>query len=422
MGAGGLDRRSFLAAAGLLGLGLGGPSLTACGANTGRDGSAPGTLSHWYHAYGEDGVQDAVRRYAADYPDARVEVQWNPGDYDSKIATALQGGRVPDVFEAQVKVDWVRQQRVVPLDDLLGDQRPDFVKALLDAQTVDGRLYGIPQAVDTQVLFYRPSLLREADVTPPTTVDELVDATRRLSGNTARGLFAGNDGGVAVLTAPLLWSAGLDLLSRDGKSPGFDDPRAATAVGKLRELHATGGLLLGAPADWADPGAFTEGLTAMQWTGLWNLPKIVEAHGDDVGVLPFPRLDADGAESVPVGAYSAVVNARAADVDRAKDYVRWLWVERTDHQAEFATAFGAHLPARASLRAAADRLSGGLGADVARLVADVGRVANPARWSAAANTALSDAVSRVAREGADPAEELRAAVATARDELTRLDR
>lgn len=410
-----LNRRSFLAVAGLLGL-------TACGSNTGREGSAEGTLRHWYHAYGEEGVQDAVRRYAAAYPDAEVEVQWNPGDYDSKIVTALQNSAVPDVFEAQVKVDWVRQNQVVPLDDLLGGARSDFVGTLLDSQTVDGKLYGIPQAIDTQVLYYRPSLLRKAGVTPPGTVDELVEATRRLTADGVRGLFAGNDGGVGVLTAPLLWSAGLDFLSPDGKAPGFDDPRAATAFGKLRELHQGGGLLLGAPTDWADPGAFVDGLVAMQWTGLWNLPKITAKHGDDVGVLPFPRLDADGAESVPVGAFSAMVNARSADVDAAKAYVKWLWVEKTEYQTEFATAFGAHLPARRSLAAEAEPLRDGPGKDVVGFVTASGRVASPARWSARANTALSDAVSRIAREGADAAAELRAAVDVARDEIARLDR
>ncbi|MEU5692108.1 sugar ABC transporter substrate-binding protein [Actinosynnema sp. NPDC020468] len=410
-----LDRRSFLVVAGLLGL-------AACGSDTGRGGSAKGTLSHWYHAYGEDGVQEAVRRYAAAYPNAEVEVQWNPGDYDSKVLTALQNSAVPDVFEAQVKVDWVRQKQVVPLDDVLGDTRDDFVRTLLDAQTVDGRLYGVPQAIDTQVLFYRPSLLAKAGVTPPKSVDELVDAAKRLTSGGVRGLFAGNDGGVAVLTGPLLWAAGLDFLSQDGKAPGFDDPRAATVFGRLRDLHQGGGLLLGAPTDWADPGAFVDGLVAMQWTGLWNLPKITAAHGADVGVLAFPRLDANGADSVPVGAFSAMVNARSADVEAAKAYVKWLWVEKTDYQTEFATAFGSHLPARESLAAKAEPLRSGPGKEIVGFVTAGGRIASPARWSARANTALSDAVSRIAREGAQPAGELRAALDVARDEIARLDR
>ncbi|WP_156753659.1 ABC transporter substrate-binding protein [Actinokineospora pegani] len=403
------SRRAFLAVAGLLGL-------AACGSDTGRGGSAKGTIQQWYHAYGEDGVQDAVRRYAAQYPGAEVEVQWNPGDYDSKIVTALQNSGVPDVFEAQVKVDWVRQNRVVPLDDLLGDARGDFVQTLLESQTVDGRLYGIPQSIDTQVLFYRPSLLAKAGLTPPATVDELLEAAERLNADGVRGLFAGNDGGVAVLTGPLLWSAGLDFLDADGTGPGFDDPRAATVFGKLRDLHTGGGLLLGSPTDWSDPGAFVEGRVAMQWTGLWNLPKITEAHGDDVGVVAFPALDGSGTASVPVGAYSAMVNARSADVEAAKAFVKWLWVDKTDHQAEFATKFGTHLPARASLAGATE----GTVKQVARFVVDSGRIASPARWPDRANTALSDAVSRIAREGAEPAGELRAAVGTARSEIARL--
>ncbi|EWC59834.1 ABC transporter sugar-binding protein [Actinokineospora spheciospongiae] len=409
------SRRSFLAVAGLLGL-------AACGSNTGREGSAAGTLRHCYHAYGEDGVQDAVRRYAAAYPGAEVEVQWNPGDYDSKIVTALQNSAVPDVFEAQVKVDWVRQKQVVPVGDLLGDTRGDFVAALLESQTVDGQLYGIPQSIDTQVLFYRPSLLQAAGVTPPRTVDELLDAVKRLNTGGVRGLFAGNDGGVGVLTPPLLWAAGLDFLSPDGSAPGFDDPRAATVFGKFRELQTGGGLLLGAPADWSDPGAFVDGRVAMQWTGLWNLPKITAALGDDVGVLPFPKLDDSGAVSVPVGAYSAMVNARSADVEAAKAYVRWLWVERTDHQTEFATAFGAHVPARKSLSDEAESLRSGPAKDIVGFVVDSGRIASPSRWSARANTALSDAVSRIAREGADAATELRAAVEVARGEISRTGR
>ena len=59
-----------------------------------RGGSGPGSLQQWYHAYGEDGVHEAVQRYAAEYPQGEVSVQWNPGDYDSKIVTALQNSSV----------------------------------------------------------------------------------------------------------------------------------------------------------------------------------------------------------------------------------------------------------------------------------------------------------------------------------------
>ena len=64
-----------------------------------RSGDMP-TLSQWYHGYGEEGVQDAVEGYAAAYPDANVEVQWFPADYDSTLAAALLTDDGPDVFES----------------------------------------------------------------------------------------------------------------------------------------------------------------------------------------------------------------------------------------------------------------------------------------------------------------------------------
>ena len=424
------SRRSFLALAGM------GALATACGSNTGRQGTPPPstaysagppptdapkvTLQQWYHAYGEEGVQAAVKRYAATYPAATVEVQWNPGDYDSKIVTALQNSKVPDVFEAQVKIDWVRQNQVVPLDDLIAPVKGDFSPAVLAAQTVEGKVYGIPQATDTQLLFYRKSLLQAAGVQPPQTVDELVDAAGKLTKDGVKGFFAGNDGGVAVLTGPLLWSAGLDYLKNGNREVGFDDPRAATALGKLHALNATGSLLLGAPADWSDPGAFVDGLTAMQWTGLWALPKIRDAFDDDFGVLPFPRLDDSGAPSVPVGAYGAMVNAKSAHIAEAKAFVKWLWLDNTADQLEFATKYGFHVPARQSLIGRADTLNAGPAADAARFVKENGHLVGGPVWTQQANTALSDAVAKIAKEGADPAAQVKTAVGVAQAELKRL--
>ena len=84
-------RRSFL---GLAGGALGAGFLAACGDNTGRGETSSTSggslrLSQWYHQYGEEGTQQAVEAYAKAYPGAMVAVQWNPGDYDQKVASAL---------------------------------------------------------------------------------------------------------------------------------------------------------------------------------------------------------------------------------------------------------------------------------------------------------------------------------------------
>ncbi|MET8768001.1 sugar ABC transporter substrate-binding protein [Streptomyces sp. NPDC004658] len=411
---GSFSRRDLLAAA--LGAGL----LAACGSNTGRGGGSSGTsLAQWYHQYGEPGTERAVQRYAAAFTKARVTVQWRPGNYDQQTAAALLTDSGPDVFEVNgPTLDQIQGGQVLDLTELVDPVKDDFNPAVLGPKTYRGRVYGIPQVIDMQMLYYRKSLLEDAGVEPPATLDALVDAARALTGSTTKGLFLGNDGGAGVLGGTPLYAAGLQLVSEDGKV-GFDDPAAARTLGKLHRLHADGSLLLGAPSDWSDPSAFLQGLTAMQWSGLWALPQVHKELGDDFGVLPFPRDGSQGRPSVPVGAYGAAVSARSRHKELAKEYVKWLWVERTDYQEDFALSYGFHIPARISLARKATALKDGPAADAVRFTTDHG-YAQPLLWTPASQTAYQDALSRIINNGASPERELRAVVRKVSAELDRV--
>ncbi|MFG3285214.1 ABC transporter substrate-binding protein [Streptomyces sp. NPDC048111] len=411
-----ISRRTLLGAGAALGL------LTACGSNTGRDqGSSGGkvALGHWYHQYGEAGTEAAVRRYAAAYDRARVSVQWRPGNYDQQTAAALLTDAGPDVFEVNgPTLDQIQGGQVADLTALLDGVRDDFHPAVLAPKTYGGKVWGIPQVVDTQFLYYRKSLLAAAGVRPPTTLDQLVDAAAALTRDKVKGLFLGNDGGAGVLGGTPLYAAGLSLVTADGRA-GFDDPAAARTLGKLHRLYADKSLLLGAPSDWSDPAAFVQGLTAMQWSGLWALPAVRKALGDDFGVLPFPADGPGGRPSVPVGAYAAAVSARSGHRVQAEAYVKWLWVERTDFQEDFALSYGFHIPARLSLAKRAAKLREGAAADVVRFVTEHG-YAQPLLWTPAAQSAYQDALSRIIKDGAGAEGELKAVVRTVNGELARV--
>ncbi|MFG3012471.1 ABC transporter substrate-binding protein [Streptomyces cinerochromogenes] len=409
---GSVSRRGLLAA----GAGV----LTACGANTGRGGggSGPGIVQ-WYHQYGEPGTEQAVRRYAAGFGKARVSVQWRPGNYDQQTAAALLTDSGPDVFEVNgPTLDQIQGGQVLDLTEVVEGVKDDFNPAVLGPKTYRGRVYGVPQVIDMQMLYYRKSLLKEAGVEPPTSLDALVDAARALSRGGVKGLFLGNDGGAGVLGGTPLYAAGLRLVTEDGEV-GFDEPAAARTLGKLHRLYADKSLLLGAPSDWADPSAFLQGLTAMQWSGLWALPQVREELGDDFGVLPFPGDGGGGQPSVPVGAYGAAVSARSRHKKVATEYVKWLWVQRTDLQQDFALAYGFHIPARVSLARRARRLRTGPAADAVRFATEHG-YAQPLLWTPAAQTAYQDALSRIIRSGASPERELRGVVRTVSEELARV--
>ncbi len=417
-------------------LGLGGAAvvtgaLAACGSNTGREPAAPGgatggggggaTLQQWYHQYGEAGTQQAVEKYAAAYKNATVKVSWKPGDYDQSTAASLLTDAGPDVFEYGngPTIDMIKGNQVVDLTDLLGDAKSDFNPGILKRMTYQDKVWAIPQVVDMQLLVYRKSMLDKAGVTPPQTIDELIAAAKKLTQGNVKGLFLGNDGGAGLMGGPMLWSAGLDYLTESNEF-GFDDPRAATALGKLREMWDAKVLLLGAPKDWFDASALTAGLTAMQFTGLWTFPDIKKGLGDDFGVMAWPALDGSGKASVPVGAYGSCVSAKAKDVDAAKKFAKWLWVDQTAYQLDFATAYGFHIPSRTSLIGQASTLKEGQAAEAAKLATDVGHAQSPLLWTPKCATAFGDAMNRIVKEGADPAGEIAKVKAVAEPELKRV--
>jgi len=387
------------------------------------DSGEPPSLSHWYHEYGEEGTLEAVERYAADYTAADVEVEWLPGDWESTIAAGLLTDEGPDVFEwiNGPNIDMIQSGQVVPLDDVLGDAAADFDARLIDRMTHDGHVWGIPQMIDMHVLVYRKSLLDEAGLEPPTTMDELLAAAAALTTGSIKGLFVGNDGGVGLLAGYPLWSAGADYLTEDNRV-AFTTDAVYESFAKLRELFESDSLLLGAPTDWFDPGSFINGLSAMQLTGLWTFPQLLASEiGDDFDVMAWPQLDAStGSPVLPYAALSSAVSSRTADPDVARAYVKWLWVDSTEHQLDFATSYGFHLPVRHSLREQSDHLSSGPAATTIELITEHGRLTEPLLWTPSAVQAYSDARSRILTEGADPESELAVVADVVTDEVERV--
>jgi len=428
-----IGRRKLLAlgggalAAGALG-GLGAGHAGAAGNRAARraarrpgSGSLP-KISSWYHGYGEEGVQDALERFAAEFPDAEVSVEWIPADYEATVSAALLTDEGPDVFEYGTgpTLDMIQAGQVVPLDGILGDAESDFNEALLNRVTFDGHLWAVPQIIDMFFLIYRKSWLEDAGIEPPSTLDELIAAAAALTNGDHSGLFLGNDG-YGPTDGLTLWAGGGDFLTADNQV-GFTTDGVYASFAKMQELYNSGSLLQGAPTDWSDPGAFISGLTAIQLTGLWTFPTILASDiGDDFDVLPWPALDAStGAPSLPFGAYSAVVSAKSAEAEAAKAFVKWLWVDQTDYQTEFATAFGFHLPARNSIADSAEVLQSGPALSAVKAYQQYGHPQNPILWTPASGEAYNAARARIITEGADPAEELAGVADIVNSELERV--
>ncbi len=234
-----------------------------------------------------------------------------------------------------------------------------------------------------------------------------------------KGLYLGSRSGADILGGPALWPAGLTYVTPEHKI-GFDSPRAAAGLDKLRGIGKEKWLLTGHATDWSDPSAFIKGATAMQWTGLWNMKLITDKWGDDVGVAPYPALDTKGKPVVPIGDWLAMISTKSKKIDETKAFLKWLWVDQKQYQQEWALDFGFHLPVRESIVAKATQLQKGAAKDAVGLSRRYANAASPVDWTAKMSTAYTDAVSNIILKGSDPASELKNVTTVVKQELQSL--
>ncbi|MFC9926047.1 ABC transporter substrate-binding protein [Streptomyces sp. NPDC127190] len=410
------DRRSILRAA--LGVAATG-GLAACGSNNGRGGGSGSgkQLTQYFHAYGEAGVEQAVKRYAKAYSKVNVTTQWITGsDYETKLFAALLTDQAPDVFEFHPQIQLVKSGQVADLTDIIAPVKDDFNPADIASHTVDGKVYGVRMIDDPQFLFYRKSMLEKANVAVPTTLDELIEAAAKLTTSKVKGLFLGND--LHAIEAPLIWSAGAEPLTAKNEI-GYHTDEVVAGLRQLRKLFTSGDLLLDAPADFWDPSAISQGLCAIQFCGMWAMPAMQQALGDDLGVMPFPKVGSKGRPSVYNGGWSMFVNAKGKDVDAAKEYVKWLWIDQKQYQEDFATSYGFHIPPRRTIAAQAGKLKSGLAAEGVKLFNTYGHFDNIG-WTQAMWSAWDSVIADCVRKGGDPEAALDKADRTINRELKKL--
>ncbi|GIJ50260.1 sugar ABC transporter substrate-binding protein [Virgisporangium aliadipatigenens] len=408
-----ISRRNLLRGAGGVAAAA---ALAACGSNTGRSGSGK-SLSQWYHQYGEAGTQQAAEKFAKAYKDANVTIQWIPGEYDQKLNSSLLTDDGPDVFEGHFNAQMAKSNQVVPLDDIIADVKSDFSEIDIASNTYNGKLYGIRMIDDPQLFIYRKSMLDKAGIKPPTTFDELIAAAKALTTKDVKGLFLGNDDAVDWAANQMLASTGQRFLTPD-KKVGFNSDKTVAALIKVKELVDAKVTLTGAPTNWWDPSAFNQGLCAMSRQGMWAIPGIKQAIGDDFGVFPSPAFDG-GTQAIYLGGWTTFVSAKSKNVEAAKKFVRWLWIDQTAYQEEWSLNYGFHIPPRKSIAAKATKLQSGQAAETLKFTQQFGWVDDP-NWTEAMKTAMKDMCSNVFLKGADPRAELATAVGKVENELKTL--
>jgi len=314
-------------------------ALAGCGTDSGGSSAgAAGPIQIWEGWTGAEAKAFAhlVAEYEAQHPGQKVSTLYVNNDNTlQKVLTAVRGGSPPDI--AYLYGSWAPNvaqiPQVVNLTQVV--RRPgvgwnDFWTGERAVATVNGKVIGIPALVDNLAVVWNKTLFAKAGLAPPgpgwTWAQFQADA-QKLTDPAIKQF------GTAYVTPgsedtvwhwePLLWEAGGELLSADGKTAAFDSPAGLASLDTLRAMAVTSKSMYLDPTDSAYANLFNSGKIGMLVTGPWDLSAFPNVHYG-VQVMPTYPGTSGGHQTISGPDNWVIFSNGAARVAAAEQFLLWL--------------------------------------------------------------------------------------------------
>ncbi|HEX6142123.1 MAG TPA: ABC transporter substrate-binding protein [Geminicoccaceae bacterium] len=271
-----------------------------------------------------------------------VEVISTPNSATERLALYQQilaaGSADIDVFQIDVIWPGILDSHFIDLAEHIDQEQIDrHFRAIVENNTVDGRLVAMPWFTDAGILYYRTDLLEKYGKEPPETWEELraiaeeIQAGERSEGNDRMQGFVFQAKAYEGLTCDALeWidSFGGGTIVADDGTITIDNEQAATALdtaaGWIGTIAPQGVLNY---AEEEARGVFQSGNAVFMrnWPYAWAL-----AQADDspikgkVGVTQLPRGGEDGKHTGVLGGWQLAVSTYSENPEPAADLVAYL--------------------------------------------------------------------------------------------------
>ncbi|ULL15263.1 sugar ABC transporter substrate-binding protein [Paenibacillus sp. H1-7] len=219
-----------------------------------------------------------------------------------------------------------------PLDDYVHRDADydfaDFSKQAVGSATVKGKLTGIPIITEQEVLYYRKDLLKQAGIAVPATIEELVEAARKLN-DPANGVYGfvarGQRSPLVTQVSSFLYSEGGDFTQ--GERATLNTPEAIRAFTTYGTLLRNYGPPSSITMSWPQASAFFAAGKAALYTDASSIYKNVldpaqSKLAEQIGYAPFP---AGSRGSVPynITSWGLAMHPKAANKEAAWAFIRW---------------------------------------------------------------------------------------------------
>jgi multiple sugar transport system substrate-binding protein len=197
--------------------------------------------------YGLDDARASAR--VSEFQERNPNVTLEPvgGELNTQqLLTAVASGDPPEIVNVNRSEtgSWAARGAIDPLDDLVERDQFDleqFYPVLIQQVTFDGQLFGVPQFVNVDLFFMNLDVLEEAGINPdevdPGNWEELTELGEQLHVIENNALVRTGfdtkvqDGRLWLWS----WANGVDLISEDGTTANFNDPKVVEALTWAKE-------------------------------------------------------------------------------------------------------------------------------------------------------------------------------------------
>ncbi len=201
-------------------------------------------------------TQEVLKLYQQHVTGVELAGEVSNSEYFTKLATQVVGRSAPDVFQLEPNsfADFVKRDCVLALDGLMPNpiDAAGISRAMLDLCAVDGKVWGIPQALNSFAMMYDKDAFATAGVAPPdaqTSWDDYADRMVELTKALNRRRYWGSCDASGYSYAFQVWlrQRGRDLFTAD-QALGFGKDDVAEWFSYWDKLRQRGGCV---PADVA---------------------------------------------------------------------------------------------------------------------------------------------------------------------------
>ena len=312
---------------------------SACTSSTPSTGQV--TIEWWHISTGQPGksiFQGIADTYMAAHSNVKINITVLENEaFKTKLATAMQSGTPPDLFQSWGGGTMAAQADAGNLKDITSDisSWKDTVNAgALGIYAYKGKQYGVPWDMGMIGFWYNKDAFTKAGISaPPTTwADYLTDVGKLKASGIAPLAIAGKDEwpSMHLWTYLILRMAGYDALQTMVQSGNWNTDDCKAAGAEVVKLNALDPYQDGYKSATYDNEAATvaNGKAAMELMGQWapgvqqNDSADKKGLGDKLGWFAFPGVDGgkgDAADGVGGGNGIAVgKNAPAEAIDFLK--------------------------------------------------------------------------------------------------------